>query len=74
MQNLDHPNIVQQISNGEGDYIKNGEVKKKVKFIALEICQGGELFDFISQGGAFSESVARHYFKQFMEALSYCHS
>tara|TARA_B110000285_G_C14828257_1_gene469677 strand:- start:211 stop:441 length:231 start_codon:yes stop_codon:yes gene_type:complete len=39
----------------------------------LEICQGGELFDFIAHGGAFSEPVARHFFKQFMEGLKYCH-
>ena len=53
MEKLEHPNIVKQISYGDGDYTKNGKVKKRVKFIALEICQGGELFDFIAHGGAF---------------------
>jgi serine/threonine-protein kinase HSL1, negative regulator of Swe1 kinase len=49
-------------------------VKKKVNFIALELCQGGELFDFIAYGGPFSEGAAAYYFRQLMEGLSYCHS
>jgi len=40
----------------------------------LEFCAGGELFDFIAISGAFKESLARYYFKQFMEGLDYCHS
>jgi serine/threonine protein kinase len=40
----------------------------------LEICGGGELFDFIAISGAFKEPLARYFFKQFMEGLDYCHS
>ena len=43
-------------------------------YIALELAQGGELFDFIAHAGAFSEPQARYYFKQFMAGLDYCHS
>ena len=70
---MDHPNVVKQITYGEGEYTKKGNSTMK-KFIALELCRGGELFDFISHGGPFKENVARYYFKQFMEGLSYCHN
>jgi serine/threonine protein kinase len=54
--------------------MKGGKTKRICKIIALELCQGGELFDFICHGGAFKENVARYYFHQFMEGLEYCHS
>jgi serine/threonine protein kinase len=73
MNALDHPNVVKQISYGEGTHEKNGQSIAK-KFIAIELCQGGELFDFVCHGGPFSERVARYYFHQFMDGLSYCHS
>ena len=44
-----------------------------MNFIAIEICSSGELFDLICHGGAFSEPVARHFFKQFMSGLKHCH-
>jgi len=42
---------------------KKKDKERMVDFIALEICSGGELFDLICHGGAFSENVARHFFK-----------
>lgn len=39
----------------------------------LELASGGELFDFVAQTGAFSESVARYYFHQLIEGLEYVH-
>lgn len=44
-----------------------------VDYIALELAGKGELFDFISNSGPFSEPVARYYFKQFMVGLDYVH-
>jgi serine/threonine protein kinase len=72
MDRLEHKHIVNQKDYGEAWY-KKKNAERRVKFIALEICQGGELFDFICHGGAFSEPVARHFFKQFMEGLKHCH-
>jgi hypothetical protein len=36
--------------------------KKLVYFIALELAERGELFDFVSSSGPFEESLARFYF------------
>jgi len=62
MSKLDHPNVVKQIIYGDGTHKKKSK-SKQVKFIALEICGGGELFDFIAHSGPFSERNARYYFK-----------
>ena len=42
---------------------KSNGKNKKVSYIVLEICGGGELFDFIAISGAFKEPLARYYFK-----------
>ena len=74
MDKLKHKHVVNQIESGKAIYKKKkNNQEREVNFIALEICQGGELFDFIAHGGAFSEPVARHFFKQFMDGLKYCH-
>lgn len=62
MQNLDHPNIVKYLECGQEEYIKPSG-NRTVSFIALELAEAGELFDFISNTGRFSEKVTRHYFK-----------
>ena len=38
-----------------------------------ERADGGELMDFLLITGAFNEPLARHYFKQLMQGLDYCH-
>lgn len=42
-------------------------------YIVMEYEGGGELFDKIVQEGKFTESTARHYFKQLVDGLEYCH-
>jgi len=44
-----------------------------VSYIALEICEGGELFDFVANTGSFEESVCRYYFKQLINGLKGAH-
>ena len=34
---------------------------------------GGELFDFVAISGRFDEPLARYFFTQFMQGLSFCH-
>ena len=64
MEKLDHPNLVKLVDYSDSDsYMKEDGSKKDVFYMALELCSGGELFDFIAQTGAFSEPVARYYFK-----------
>jgi calcium-dependent protein kinase len=38
------------------------------------LCQGGELFDRISEQAFFSEKDAANIMKQLLSAISYCHS
>ena len=73
MKELKHLNIVEMISHGQAEYIKANGKKKTVYHIVLEIADGGELFDYISECGKFSERVARFYFKQLLSGLDHCH-
>ena len=36
--------------------------------------EGGELMDMILITGSFNESLARHFFKQLINGLDYCHN
>ena len=69
---LNHQNVVNYLEWGQDDY-KKSKGSKVVDYIALELAGKGELFDFISNSGPFSEPVARYYFKQFMVGLDYVH-
>lgn len=42
--------------------------------LALELGTGGELFDYLMHTGAFSEVIARTYFRQLLGALEVCHA
>jgi serine/threonine protein kinase len=43
-------------------------------YIVLEYISGGELFDFIAEGGPLPENICRFYFRQMLSALHYLHS
>ena len=76
MQGLVHENVLQQIEFGSGMYTNAAkpEKSKEVSYIVLNLASSGELFDFISASGPFTEPIARYYFKQALEGLDYCHS
>ena len=38
----------------------------------MDICEGGELFDKISEEGHFNEHVAANLFRDMMNAVNYC--
>lgn len=46
----------------------------RVLYAVLQLASGGELFDYLSTTGRFSETVSRFYFRQLIEALDHCHS
>ena len=47
---------------GVANYEKaNGTVSEK-KYLALELAEGGVLFDFVAISGRFTEDLARYYF------------
>lgn len=74
MKNLSHPNIINLLEfSDSATYKKPNGYSEDVFYLALELANGGELFDFIAQTGRFSEKVARYYFLQMCSAFSYLH-
>jgi len=64
MMRLNHPSILRLF-----DYFE----EKKVIYLVLELCSGGELFDRIVEKKYYNEEEARHIFKQIIKAIYYCH-
>ena len=65
LQQCDHPNITK---------CYNVFDTPKRLYILLELVKGGELFDRLVDRGAFSESKARHIFRQLTRGIAYLHS
>lgn len=42
-------------------------------YIVMEYCNGGEMFDYIVRKERLSESEARHFFRQLVQAVAYIH-
>ncbi|KAE8713875.1 3-phosphoinositide-dependent protein kinase 1 [Hibiscus syriacus] len=61
---LDHPGIVQQHFTFQDSLSL---------YMALESCEGGELFDQITRKGRLSEDEARFYAAELVDALEYIH-
>lgn len=63
MLKLKHENILNLFEYKENEeYLKTNGEKRSVMFIALELAEGGELFEYVANCGAFSEEVARTYY------------
>lgn len=80
LQEIDHPNVVKVFRISEnGQYTGSSGKTKTVMYILMELCQGGEVFDFLFHTGRFPDPIARAYFQQLMGALNsihdsgYCH-
>lgn len=43
-------------------------------YLVLENLGGGELYDFLAERGQVDESEARHFFRQLIDGIDYCHS
>ena len=65
MRKLNHPNIVNVFDIFEDS---------KKYYIVMEMCEGGELFEAISEQGAFTEEDCAHIMKQVLSAVNYLHS
>ena len=72
---MSHLNIINLIEYSKEGILehKNG-VKEPVIYIVLELATGGELFDYVAITGRFSSRIARFYFRQLIEGLSYVHA
>jgi len=64
MRVLDHPNIIRFLESFED---------KRYIYIALELCEGGELFQRICAAGKFSEGIAAQCVRQMLLAINYLH-
>lgn len=73
LKNLSHTNLVNLIEyNHKGVLAKSKSKKEKTAaYVVIELCNGGMLFDFISQCGAFDEKFARAMYGQILDALEY---
>lgn len=59
---LDHKNIVKYLEfKEEAQLIKRNGAVNRVAYIVQELVEGGELFDYIMDGGAFKEPIVKHY-------------
>ena len=65
MRKISHPNIVNIFDIYEDS---------KKYYIVMEICEGGELFEAISEQGAFGEEDCVNIMKQVLSAVNYLHS
>ncbi|KAG9444134.1 hypothetical protein H6P81_015474 [Aristolochia fimbriata] len=65
LDQLDHPGIVRLFFTFQDNYSL---------YMALESCEGGELFDQITRKGRLSEADARFYAAEVIDALEYIHS
>ena len=62
--NLSHKNIVKYHNFKEDAVLQKADGHEaKVAYIAQEPVLGGELFDYIANGGEMSEPICRYYFK-----------
>ncbi|KAG0334665.1 hypothetical protein BG000_008135 [Podila horticola] len=61
---VSHPNLIKisQVFNEQSHY-----------YIVMEYASGGELFDVVKNRSRFSESEARHVFKQVLSGVKYLH-
>ncbi|KAF7811587.1 3-phosphoinositide-dependent protein kinase 1 [Senna tora] len=65
LDQLDHPGIVRLFFTFQDTYSL---------YMALESCEGGELFDQITRKGRLSEDEARFYAAEVVDALEYIHN
>ncbi len=76
LREFDHPHIIKVIDANEGDadLIRlPSNRKRKTAYIVFEHCENGELFKWISENGAMSDTVTRAVFRQILSAVQAMH-
>ena len=72
MKELSHQNIINILDYSEDAlYTLPDGRTMEVYYIALELAENGEMFDYIAEGGRFSEPLACYYLHQLIEALEH---
>ena len=74
-KSITHPNVVAlKTVDMNATYPRKGtKGTKSVALLDVELCPGGELFDYLMYTGAFSDIMARSHFHQLLSALQLCH-
>jgi len=65
LKSINHPNVMKTYEFYEDP---------KYIYIISELCQGGELFDYIVESGTISEPVSANIMSQLFTAISYMHN
>ncbi|KAG6512265.1 CBL-interacting protein kinase 6-like [Zingiber officinale] len=64
MKMVGHPNIVE---------LHEVMATRTKIYFAMELVRGGELFSKVARSGRLREDAARHYFRQLVSAVDFCH-
>lgn len=71
----EHPNIIKLISYSNSSiYLRKSGRTKLVTYMALELGENGEIFDYISKLGAFPDKIARKCFSELISGIAALHS
>lgn len=71
---MDHPNIIKvHRFETKGVANVNENVDTKTCYFTMEFTENGDIFDWVSETGAFSEQTARFYFRSIVSSLEYLH-
>jgi len=71
---LNHPHVVRLIQAVDTAPIPNETEWKSISYLVLEYAVYGDFFDVVSKHNKMSEILARTFFHQLIEAISYLHS
>lgn len=76
LQNVAHSNVLSFIESYDATefYDPCTGVCQTVSAVVMEYASRGELFDYLGENQFFSESVAKEFFKQLIDAISHLHS
>lgn len=70
---MEHKNILKIYGVGRNNLIDQGNDLGERYFVVTEVCENGELFEFVISTGGFSEEVTRKVFAQIAESVYYLH-
>jgi len=74
MAKIEHPNILRLVDHSTRSLmLKQGGKNVPVAYLVFELMTNGELIGYIQLTGRLSESIARFYFRQLIEAVEYLH-
>lgn len=74
LSQVDHPNVL-RLFEYETDCVYTSEDGSTMHTyaMALELCEGGELFDLLYYTGKFEEKLARGFFREIISGVKACH-